>query len=241
MKQTEKYKINVHDTDYNGFLTPTGYLRYLQDTAFCQMEHDGPSYDELFERGLAFVLSRMKILFFEPVRSHENVISSTWAAGGHAASFVRCYEMKNESGSLVAKGKSVWALCDVINKRLVRISDVELNYASDEENDVELQRKPEFAGEPVLLGTKKVFYTDVDQNRHMNNTRYADMLWHFIPDRDCRRITSLDISYLNEAPLGCELEIYGGESADGDGYVFKTVRREDGKVNVLAKITSTKI
>ena len=49
------------------------------------------------------------------------------------------------------------------------------------------------------------------------------------------------VSYLNEAPLGCELEIFGAPSADGDGYVFRTVRREDGKVNVLAKITSTKI
>ena len=67
MKQTEIYRINVHDTDMNGLLSPTGYLRYLQDAAFCQMEDDGPSYDELFDRGLAFVLSRIRVLFFAPV------------------------------------------------------------------------------------------------------------------------------------------------------------------------------
>jgi acyl-ACP thioesterase len=75
----------------------------------------------------------------------------------------------------------------------------------------------------------------------MNNTRYADMLWNFLPGHETKRITSLDISYLNEAPLGCELEVYGGDSADGEGYVFRTVRKEDGKVNVLAKITATEI
>ncbi|MBQ7715248.1 MAG: hypothetical protein IJT70_05200 [Clostridia bacterium] len=240
MKQTEHYRINVHDTDLNGLLSPTGYMRYLQDSAFCQMEDDGPSYDELFDEGLAFILSRIRIIFTGEVHSHENVTVRTWSCGGHAASFVRCYEMEKD-GVEVAKGKSVWALYDFKNNKLKRFSEVETNYATDEELDVDMPRRPEFASEPSLLGVKKVFYTDADQNRHMNNTRYADMLWNFFPDRDESRIASIDISYLNEAPLGCELEIYGAESLDGDGYVFKTIRREDGKVNVLAKITAVGI
>lgn len=240
MKQTEKYKINAHDVDFNGLLTPTGYMKYLQDCAYCQMETDGPSYDELFERGLAFILSRIRILFFEPVRAHENVTATTWSCGGHAASFLRCYGMERD-GKEVARGKSIWALYDFNGKKLVRYTDVELNYAIDEEADVDMPKRPEIAGEPELLGVKKVFYTDVDQNRHMNNTRYADMFWNFLPLHDDKRITSIDISYLNEAPLGDEIEVWGGESADTDGYVFKTFRRSDGKVNALAKVTFTTI
>jgi len=240
MKQKETYKINAHDVDFNGILSPTGYMRYLQDTAYCQMEQDGPSYDELFDRGLAFIISRIRILFFEPVRTHEIVTASTWSCGGRAASFFRCYGMERD-GVEIARAKSIWALYDFKNGKLKRYGDVEVNYAMDEEADVDIPRRPEFADEPVLLGVKKVMYTDVDQNRHMNNTRYADMLWNFLPDHEDKRITSLDISYLNEAPLGCELEIFGAPSADGDGYAFRTVRREDGKINVLAKITSKKI
>ena len=240
MKQIENYKINVHDTDLNGILSPTGYLRYLQDAANCQMESDGVSYDDLFSRGLAFVISRIRILFFESVASHENVTVTTWSCGGRAASYYRCYGMERD-GVEIARGKSVWALLDVNAGRLVRYGEVPLNYKTDVEADVDLPRKPEFASEPILLGTKKVEYTDVDQNRHMNNTRYADMLWNFLPGHEDKRITSLDISYLSEAPLGSELDVYGGESADGDGYIFRTVRREDGKVNVLAKITATQL
>ena len=240
MKQIEKYRINVHDIDFNGILSPTGYMRYLQDAANCQMEDDGLSYDKLFKNGLAFSLSRIRILFFAPVRSHEEVTVSTWSCGGHAASFFRCYGMEKD-GTEIARGKSVWALYDLNAGKLRRYGDVEMHYKEDEENGVDMPRRPEFAGEPILLGTKKVFYGDADQNRHMNNTRYADMLWNFLPDHENKRIASLDISYLNEAPLGCDLEIYGGESADGDGYVFKTFRKEDGKVNVLARITATGI
>ncbi len=240
MKQTEIYRINAHDVDYNGLLTPTGYMKYLQDCAYCQMETDGPSYDELFSRGLAFVLSRIRILFFEPVRAHEYVKATTWSCGGHAASFIRCYGMEKD-GIEVARGKSVWALYDVNNRKLVRYADAEINYATDEEADVEMPKRPEFAGVPELLGVRKVFYADADQNRHMNNTRYADMLWDFLPGHEDKRITSIDISYLNEAPLGEEIEVYGGAGADGDGYVFRTVRRSDGKVNALAKLTFTHI
>ena len=240
MKQTEHYRINAHDIDFNGILSPTGYMRYLQDAANCQMEDDGPSYDELFGKGFAFVLSRIRIVFFAPVHTHENVTVSTWSCGGRAASYFRCYGMERD-GVEIARAKSIWALCDFKNGKLVRFGDVETNYGEDAENDVDIPRRPEFAAEPVILGTKTVMYGDVDQNRHMNNTRYADMLWNFLPGHENRRITSLDISYLNEAPLGCELDIYGAPSADGEGYVFKTFRKEDGKVNVLAKITSEEI
>ena len=240
MKQTEIYRINVHDTDLNGLLSPTGYLRYLQDAANCQMEDDGPSYKELFDRGLAFIISRMRVLFFESVASHENVTVSTWACGGRAASYYRCYGMER-GGVEIARGKSVWALLDVKAGRLVRYGDVELNYKTDVEADVDIPHRPEIAGEAIPLGEKKVLYSDVDQNRHMNNTKYADMFWSFLPDHEGKRITSLDISYLNEAPLGCILDIYGGASADGDGYVFKSIRREDGKINALAKITAAAI
>ena len=204
MKQIEHYRINAHDIDFNGILSPTGYMRYLQDTAYCQMEQDGPSYDELFDRGLAFIISRIRILFFEPVRTHEIVTASTWSCGGRAASFFRCYGMERD-GVEIARAKSIWALYDFKNGKLKRYGDVEVNYAMDEEADVDIPRRPEFADEPVLLGVKKVMYTDVDQNRHMNNTRYADMLWNFLPGHENKRITSLDISYLNEAPFGCEL------------------------------------
>ena len=75
----------------------------------------------------------------------------------------------------------------------------------------------------------------------MNNTRYADMFWNFLPGHEDKRIASIDISYLNEAPLGEEIEVYGGAGTEQNEYVFRTVRRSDGKVNALASVTFTHI
>ena len=37
MKWTENYKINAHDTDLNNIVSLTGIMRYMQDSANCQM------------------------------------------------------------------------------------------------------------------------------------------------------------------------------------------------------------
>jgi acyl-ACP thioesterase len=82
------------------------------------------------------------------------------------------------------------------------------------------------------VGNYTVYYSDTDQNRHMNNTRYPDMYSNFLP-LDGKRIRSMSIAYMNEAPLG---EVLSVEMAENDGfYYFRTVR-SDGKINSEAQI-----
>lgn len=233
MRFTENYIVNCHDTDLAGKIKPTGLMRYMQDTVNRQMEKIGPSYDELMSRHQSFILSRIKINFFAPVFSHDRIESSTWAtAKSHGVSFSRCYEVKKD-GETVAEASSVWALLDTDSGRFVRTSDFGAPYGADEPLEMELPRKLRPLGEVEKVGEKTVFYGDVDQNVHMNNTVYADVLWNFVPDFKNKHMVSFDIIYLSEAPLGETLEIYRGEAENG--YFFRTVR-SDGKVNVEAII-----
>lgn len=232
MKHTEFYKVNVHDTDFNGYLTPTGHLRYMQDASNCHMEAVGPSYDELLEKHLSFILSRQKLQVYEPVFSHDEIKVSTWATVSHGATFERCYSIEND-GKVVAEVSSVWALLNTETGRLCRASESGIFYGSDEPLVMEMPRRLAIPENLVKLGEKTVSYTDTDKNMHMNNTKYADLVWGFMPDFEKKRIKTLDIMYVGEAPLGEALEIYGAPSADG--YYIKTLRK-DGKVNVQVYI-----
>lgn len=234
-KFTKNYVVNCHDTDLNGTLTPSGCMRYMQDTVNFQMEKFGPSYNELMERGMSFILSRIKIIFRKPVFSHDEIESLTWAdTRCRAFSFSRCYEIKKNSET-VAEASSVWALVDVASGHFIKVSDFGSPYGYAEPLDIPLKRKLAPAGDMEVkkVGEKTVFYSDVDKNVHMNNTVYADVLWNFVPDFKDRRISSLDIIYESEAPLGETLEVYRGECENG--YFFRTVR-PCGKVNVEAVI-----
>jgi hypothetical protein len=68
----------------------------------------------------------------------------------------------------------------------------------------------------------------------MNNTRYPDMYSNFLP-LEGKRIRTLSINYLNEAPMGERLRVERADGIDGYTYCFRTVR-EDGKVNTEAEM-----
>ncbi|MBQ9130369.1 MAG: hypothetical protein IJX59_06360, partial [Clostridia bacterium] len=61
------YQINSHDCDLNNHITPSGLLRYLQETANLHVEQLGKGYDVLKQEGHAFILSRVAVSLHRPL------------------------------------------------------------------------------------------------------------------------------------------------------------------------------
>lgn len=240
MKWTENYTVNAHDMDMNEVLSLTGVLRYMQDAANCQMEGEGPSYAKLLSQGRAFVVSRVALSIYGKVHSHDRIQVQSWACESSGVSFNRCYSVIR-NGEIVAEATSVWALLDINTKKLVRVSDFRSDYSMDEM--LELDAPSHFrlpSDVPMnLVGERTVEYQDVDMNRHMNNTRYGDILCGYIPSMEGMRVIKLVINYCSEAPIGETLKVYMGRGDTGT-YYFRTVR-DGGKTNVEAEIMIEKI
>lgn len=240
MKWSGKYKVNAHDTDMNGVVSLTGILRYMQDSANCQMEDDGLSYDSLFSRGLAFVLSRLKLSVYHPIYSHDEIEVETWACESQGVSFNRCYAIK-KNGEIMAEAYSVWALLDTKAHRLVRVSDFEGCYGEDSPVELDMAKRFRLPSDInlALVGERTVEYQDVDMNRHMNNTRYGDILCGYLPRIEGHRVIQLEINYVSEAPLGETVKVYMAHGEDST-YYFRTVR-DGGKTNIEAEIMTEAI
>ena len=85
-------------------------------------------------------------------------------------------------------------------------------------------------------GHRTIVYSDLDFNRHMNNTRYPDMICDFLPSMDGKWVTSLSLSYLREAAFGDTLTVYRAPvEGEGEGYLIRT-KRPDGLVCLEAEI-----
>ena len=136
----------------------------------------------------------------------------------------------------VCRAVSSWALIDTNTRGLVRVNDFELGLTTYDLLDLPLDRMvmPKTLAE---VGKYRVLYSDVDQNRHMNNTRYPDVYANFLP-LSKKRISNISINYINEAPMGEELTVYSALSEAA--YYFRTVR-SDGLVNSEARIKLTDI
>ena len=223
---------DIHDVDYNGVVRASALMEYIQNAAQTQLTLNGMSYEELRGMKRAFILSRIKMEFTEPVRAYEHITAVTYPCDSRGYSFLRCYALE-KNGRTIGRAVSMWALIDTETRSLVKVNDFELGLDTHEPHALALTRftTPATAR---FVGTYTVNYGDTDQNCHMNNTRYPDMYSNFLP-LEGKRIRTLSINYLNEAPMGATLRVERADGMDGYTYYFRTIR-EDGKVNTEAEI-----
>lgn len=235
MKYTENYKVKWHDTDAARQVRPSEVLVYMQETANFQVDNcSGRSLDELRDaEGLAFILSKIKLVFHAPLHAYDEISVRTWTCESRGYSFNRCFDI-HRGDELIAEGISFWALLDINSKRLVRCDRFSLGIESEPPLDIAVPRRiKQLDCELNLLGTRDIRYSDIDYNMHMNNTRYPNMLCDFMPIERVGEIKEMTLEFLHESALGDTLTFHGAEQ-DGR-YYFKTVN-QNGDVCLAAEV-----
>lgn len=234
MKWSHEYTVNSNDTDMNGIVGAGAMLRYMQDAANWQMETQGPSYDELLDSGNAFVITRLALSLYAPLRTHEPITAQSWAVASRGVIYNRCYRVLRGE-DIVAEAVSAWALINTETRRPRRVGEIPLNYSEDEMLELDLPLRMKIPPEISLnlVGERTIQYADADRNFHLNNTRYPDMFCSFLPTMAHKRVISFNINFLSEALLGETEKIYLG--TDDDTYYFRSVR-PSGAVNAEAEI-----
>ena len=228
--------VPVHDTDARHIARPSSVWRWLQEAANRQMLTEGPSYDELMERGLSFLLSRMCVDFIRPILQYEDLTVETFGLPSRGYSFERGYRLTDAAGKTVAAGLSVWALYDLKTGRFARVDALGDGYTGGEAPAVSTPTRF-LIPESVRLeqvGERRVMWSDVDVNRHVNNTGYPNVLCDYLPDPAAGELFGMSINYKNEAKLGETIAIFCGEEPipEGKRYWFRTLTGE--KINVEA-------
>ncbi len=243
MRYTENYEITCHDVDVNNNIKPSLILRYMQETANHHMRDRKPSYTELFSEGKSFILTRITIEIYAQLHQFDKIQVQTWRCPEKGATFIRCYEI-SRGGEIIARAYSVWAVANRRTGKLCKASEVDIsNYETEEPLELRLPTRFRLPKDLAMekAGEKTVFYSDVDMNVHMNNTQYPNMLWNFIPDVMEKEVTSVNIRFMKEAPLGSQLEIYMAKTAEPmpederaeETYCFMS--KINGEVNVEAE------
>ena len=233
MRFTETTKIYNYDVDMRGVLRPTVLLAKLEEAGSHQMLICPPSNDELHKRGMGFILSRVVLRVYAPLREGDTATLETFATDSRGLSFNRCYRAL-KGGEVVAEAYTVWALLNFREQRLVRVGEEGVIGGEPEpaiSMDIPLRVRMPAAEEYTEVAKRRVYYSDTDANQHMNNTKYLNMFCDFVPEIEKKTLKGINISYVTEAPLGEELTVL--YKAEGDTCYFKTVR-SDGKINCEA-------
>ena len=236
----EPYRALPHDVDMSGRMKVSALMRYMEETAYRHMNKAGPTAESLRAKGQAFLLARTVVEVYAELRHGDEFEVGTWAENTCAGvSFGRAFSVRRGDVT-VARSKTVWTLYDFCERRIIRVRDFPSDYMAEEPIDMELPRRltlPETiqSSDLVKLDEKRVEYGDIDENRHMNNTVYADMFCGCVPEicSGEARVKSIFINYSHECSLGGKIEIEG--ASDGGVRYFRS-KLSDGTLNAEAKV-----
>ena len=244
MKWQEEYNIHYYYTDYKGRLKPSYITRYMHETANKSMKNFGFSSEFLFQKNLAFILSKISFKYYVPIFEDDVIKVQTWALPPKTTVFQRNYRIyKNEE--VAVEAASAWALINIKEKNLVRPESFHYmtsEMLDSEEISFQVQKRLKMPENMTYLTDYVIKYSDIDHNLHMNNSVYIDLICDCIYNQsekineganqkiDC--INSIEISYNSEAVFGDTLEIVKGmtssESTNSEEHYIKAVNKSNG-------------
>ena len=234
MKQTEIFRVNSHDTDGRGEARPSVLLRYIQETANLQHLRYGPTTDELRQQGIAFIISRVSLRIYGTLHAFDTVTAESWLGA------IRGYRMERYGrllwdGERIAELSAQWAAVDIPTGTLIKADGLPLGFGTDEPLAMGAPGRLKIPAEATLTPTviQRVRYGDADQNGHLNNTHYPDLLWDALPLTGGERMAQIEISYLKEARQGTAFQVFCG-AYDGAWYLRTAL--EDGATGAEAMI-----
>jgi acyl-ACP thioesterase len=198
-----EYRVRFDEADADGWLRPSGLLRYVQDMAWRHSTTVGFDRAWFDERGMSWLVRNVKVEIEEPITYGDVLSVSTQVIGwrqvwARRRSEIRRIGSEDGRGSdgLMATVETDWVLLTTegrparVPERFARVFSADAGFRRDR---VIL---PEPEGEVSTLSTR-VRPLDVDPLRHMNNAAYLDMVddgiarlpdGHRLEKPDCYRI-----------------------------------------------------
>ena len=216
----ESYQVRWHDTDAAREMKPSEAIAYMQEVANHQFRTHACTLDEMRDRdGVGFILSRIAVDFCKPVYAYDEIEVETATCEGHGLTFPRRFEIKR-GGEVVARAMSQWAMVRVADRSLVRVSEAPLLFGDEPEIATEMPLRHRAPRELAfaVVGERRIIYSDLDYNMHMNNTKYPNMLCDFLPDANALRVVGMSLSYHREAAFSDLLTIERATNGEGTWY-----------------------
>lgn len=211
------HTVRYDECNRDGLLTPTAFLRYMQDLAARDAENAQLSGDGYW------VVKRTLISFAVPVQVHTQLALQTYGLGFTRIAAQRGYEARlagneQEEGEPIISARTLWVYLDTRGRPARLPEETARIWLPDGALPPQAEAPfPTFPESTPELTHTNVRFSHVDLMRHMNNAAAVEILdnagWDayarggLTPDTAQLDILHYDIEYRDSPLFGEQLEI----------------------------------
>lgn len=192
-------------------------INRLIEVATLHANQVGIGYAFLTLDNQTWVLSRVAVEMARYPGVNESYTVATWISSISRLFSERDFEIRGEKGEVIGHARTVWAVIDTRTRQVGDISRISWvsDLIPDKVSPVDKPSRlrplaPPASPEEIPDGFREVRYrfqyTDIDFNRHVNSSRYIDLLlnqWS-LDFHDANRLTRFEIAYIHEARYDME-------------------------------------
>ncbi len=208
-------EVASYDVGPDNRLRLSGILRYQQEAAEKHIAPAGMGWNALLDKGMAFVTSRWHTRICRLPEMGERVTLTTWHRERRGARFFRCYEWRDAQGALLLCGVMQLALVSTQEHRLLRGEEFDPQGAlPSHTTGVDCADPTRYTLPSLTLARSySVGWSDTDRNRHMNNTRYADLVCDALAEKlATHTMADVQMHFVGETQLGDTIAMSVGEA-----------------------------
>jgi medium-chain acyl-[acyl-carrier-protein] hydrolase len=227
----DNYVVKAYESGPSGTSHLTALCDCIQETAGHHAEHLGLGLTHLAAQHQIWVLSRFSIRMERYPRMFEKFRVETWPRGLEGLLAMRDFEVFDSMDRRLAGASSGWIVLDLETKRPQRIIDYDLKIPLRPDRRAlgkKLEKLPG-ASQGNLSNTIKVGYSDLDNNRHVNNVKYIGWIvdhMYTILSLD-QRCTGFDINFLSECYINEILVITSAPVPGQENTFHHSILRQD--------------
>lgn len=222
------FSIKSYDSDQKGKLTLHTLFHFLQECAWDNARLNNFGFEFLESKNAYWVLSRILVQIDEYPDWRDEIKIKTWPKGTNGFFALRDFEVyKNEK--VIGHVTTAWLILNKDSKRPQRLDQfnfVQEDFIHDHAIERDLN-KISIPNETKRVDERKVYYSDLDVNKHVNNATYVRwILDSYFSDSE-KEITEFEINFLSELYLNDHFTVHKALDEKEHFYVLKnTMDRE---------------
>ncbi len=223
MQLEKEFFIHTSMVGKNDYIRPAAILDLFQDMASLHANQIGVGFDDIVKKNYFWIVSSIEFEQLRQFKSISYVKVKTWPKEKNRLEYIREFTISDLEGNLLVKGISTWVVIDIATRKLTRGDDIIFNgeYSNETNYPNYRRRKIPLLNDNVIKEWDyKVLATDLDHNGHMNNAKYADIIYNGLFDD--RSVKNLHISFLHEALLNDNIHVsYYKNDSNTNYYIGK--------------------